>query len=66
MPCTVKAMAKQPHFIPIEELEAMTPDGRAAVFRERTVKDLNDLPQGFRDRIIENAQRREEQRQQHG
>lgn len=59
-------MAQQPPFISIEKLEAMTPNERVAAFRERTVRDLNDLPQDFRNRIIENAQRRESQRQQHG
>ena len=58
-------MAHQPPFISIEELEAMTPNERVAAFRERTVRDLNDLPKVFRNRIIENAQRREAQRQQH-
>ena len=59
-------MADQPAFISIEELEAMTPNERVAAFRERTVKDLNDLPKDFRDRIVSSAQRREEQRLQQG
>ena len=59
-------MAEQPPFISIDQLEAMTPNERADAFRERTVRDLKDLPEDFRDRIIENAQRREAQRQQHG
>ena len=59
-------MADQPHFISIEELEAMTPNERVAAFRERTVKDLGDLPREFRNRIVENAQHREAQRLQQG
>lgn len=40
-----------------EELDAMTPDQRAAAFDERIVCDLDELPPEFRDRIMETGRR---------
>ena len=39
------------------ELDQMTPDQRAAAFRERLVKDLDELPADFRQRVEETARR---------
>jgi len=43
--------------ITAEELEAMTPDERAAAVRSRIVTDLDELPDGFRARVVENLDR---------
>lgn len=40
-----------------EELDAMTPDQRAAAFDERIVHDLDELPEEFRTRIMERGRR---------
>ena len=40
-----------------EELDAMTPDQRAAAFDERIVHDLDGLPTEFRARIMETGKR---------
>lgn len=44
-----------------EQLDAMTPDQRAAAFDERIVDDLDELPEEFRNRIMETGRRLGEQ-----
>lgn len=39
------------------EMDTMTPDERAAAVRERIAPDLDELPEGFRTRIEQTAQR---------
>lgn len=40
-----------------DQLDAMTPDQRAAAFDERIVHDLDELPGEFRNRIMEIGRR---------
>jgi hypothetical protein len=39
------------------EMDAMTPDERAAAVRERIATDLDEVPEGFRVRIEQTGQR---------
>ena len=39
------------------ELDQMTPDQRAAAFRERLVTDLAELPADFRQQVEDTARR---------
>lgn len=50
-------MADDRKVLTAEELDAMTPDQRAAAFDERIVRDLEDLPDAFRVRVIATGQR---------
>ena len=50
-------MAKKRELLSAEQLDAMTPDQRAAAFRDRIVTDPDDLPEEFRLRIYERAKR---------
>ena len=43
--------------ITAEELEAMSPDERAAVVNERIVTDLDELPTEFRAQVVATGQR---------
>jgi hypothetical protein len=45
------------------ELDQMTPDQRAAAFREHVVTDLDELPANFRQRVEETARRLSDQLQ---
>lgn len=40
-----------------EQLDAMTPDQRAAALDERIVHDLDELPEEFRNQIMETGRR---------
>ncbi len=55
-------MAAERKALTAEELDAMTPDQRAAALRERLVTDPNELPEEFRDRIFETARRLDTER----
>jgi hypothetical protein len=44
-------VATTPRIITAQELDQMTPDERAAAFDERIVRNLDDLPSEFRDRV---------------
>jgi hypothetical protein len=50
-------VAETSRLIPAAELDQMTPDQRAALFAERTVTDLDDLPEDFRRKVIATAER---------
>ncbi len=50
-------MADKRKILTAEELDAMTPDQRAAAFDERIVRDLDQLPAAFRARIMETGKR---------
>lgn len=50
-------MREPPRLITAAELDKMTPDQRAAVFAERTVTNLDDVPEAFRQTIISTAER---------
>lgn len=39
------------------EMDEMTPDQRAAVIDERIVTDWDEVPEGFRHKVIATAQR---------
>ena len=39
------------------EMDAMTPDERAAAVRERIATDLDGVPEGFRTRVEQTGQR---------
>ncbi|MDP1806164.1 MAG: hypothetical protein Q8K72_13415 [Acidimicrobiales bacterium] len=54
-------MADAPKVITAEELDSMSPDERAQVVREHIVTDLNELPDGFRQRVEATATRLAEQ-----
>ena len=54
-------MADAPKVITAEELDSMSPDERAKVVREHIVTDLNELPDGFRQRVEATATRLAEQ-----
>ncbi|GMU79686.1 MAG: hypothetical protein AMXMBFR46_24760 [Acidimicrobiia bacterium] len=43
--------------ITAEELEAMSPDERAAVINERIVTDIDELPPEFRAQVVATAKR---------
>jgi hypothetical protein len=44
-------VATTPRIVTAHELDQMTPDERAAAFDERIVRNLDDLPSEFRDRV---------------
>jgi hypothetical protein len=50
-------VAKVPRLITAAELDDMTPDQRAIAFNERIVTDLDDLPDDFRQEVIDTAHR---------
>lgn len=54
-------MPDAPKVIAAEELDSMSPDERAKVVREHIVTDLNELPDGFRQRVEATAARLAEQ-----
>ncbi len=54
-------VADAPKVITAEELDSMSPDERAQVVREHIVTDLNELPDGFRQRVEATATRLAEQ-----
>jgi hypothetical protein len=51
------------------ELDEMTPDQRAAAFNDRIITDLDELPDDFRQKVIDTAHRlaaQLDQQQRHG
>ncbi len=50
-------MPTKPNILSAEQLDAMSPDQRAAAFDERIVHDLDELPTAFRNRIMETGRR---------
>ena len=56
-------MAEARKLLTAAELDQMTPDQRAAVFRERLVTDLDEVPADFRQRVEETARRLADQLQ---
>ena len=48
-------MAEARKLLTAAELDRMTPDQRAAAFRERLVTDLDELSAEFRQRVEETA-----------
>ncbi len=56
-------MAEARKLLTAAELDQMTPDQRAAAFRERLVTDLDELPADFRQRVEETARRLADQLQ---
>jgi hypothetical protein len=50
-------MAEVQRVVTAAELDQMTPDQRAAVFNERIVTSLDDLPDEFRQKVIDTAHR---------
>lgn len=62
-------MAKVPRLITAAELDEMTPDQRAAAFNDRIITDLDELPDDFRQKVIDTAHRlaaQLDQQQHHG
>jgi hypothetical protein len=45
-------MSDRPGLITAADLDQLSPDERAAAFRARIVVSLEDLPEGFRDRVL--------------
>ncbi|HUP76799.1 MAG TPA: hypothetical protein VM282_27435 [Acidimicrobiales bacterium] len=45
-------MAEKPELITATALDAMSPDERAAAVRAHIVTDLDELPTGFRQRVV--------------
>ena len=56
-------MAEARKLLTAAELDQMTPDQRAAAFRERLVTDLDELSAEFRQRVEETARRLADQSQ---
>mgnify|MGYP001822178606 CR=1 FL=1 len=52
----VVGMPKRPKLLTAEELDAMSPNERAAAFDERIVRDLDELPPAFRTRVMKAGQ----------
>jgi len=50
-------VADDPKFLTAADLDAMTPDERAAAFERRLITDFDSLPDEFRDRIVATAAR---------
>jgi len=48
-------VATTPRIVTPQELDEMTPNKRAAVFDERIVHNLDDLPSEFRARVEDRA-----------
>ena len=55
-------MVEQLPKLSAEELEAMTPDERAAAIRERQLQSLDQLDPAFRDRVEETGRKLLEER----
>lgn len=47
------------------DLDAMTPDQRAAAVTERIVTDLNELPAEYRQRVLDTGARLAAERRSH-
>ena len=50
-PGTLDLVAAAPRIVTAQELDDMTPNERVAVFDERIVRNLDDLPSEFRARV---------------
>jgi len=54
---TVEPMAEKPKLVTAAEMDAMTPDERAQLVRSRIITSLDDLPEGFRQDVVDEARR---------
>ena len=52
----VACMPDKPKLVTAEELDAMSPNERATAFDERVVRDVDELPTGFRERVMKVGQ----------
>ena len=52
----VVSMANEPKVLTAEDLDAMSPNERAAAFDERIVRDLDALPPEFKTRVMKAGQ----------
>ncbi len=54
---TIIVVSESRPFLTASELDAMSPDERAAAVADRVVADLDDVPAGFRQRVFETGAR---------
>ena len=61
---TLAIMSSNRRLVTAEQLDAMSPNERAAVLADRIVMDLDELPEGFRERVVATGQRLATERDQ--
>lgn len=57
VPATLLGVSADRKLVTAAELDAMSPDERAAVISERIVTDLDELSPEFRDRVLATGRR---------
>ena len=61
---TLAIVSSNRRLVTAEQLDAMSPNERAAVLAEHIVMDLDELPEGFRERVVATGQRLATERDQ--
>lgn len=61
---TLAIVSSNRRLVTAAQLDAMSPNERAAVLAEHIVMDLGELPEGFRDRVVATGQRLATERDQ--
>ncbi len=55
--CTIEGVSTDRQLLAASDLDAMSPDERAAALAERVVTDLDVLPDEFRQRVLDKGSR---------
>ena len=61
---TLAIVSSNRRLVTAEQLDAMSPNERAAVLADHIVMDLDELPEAFRDRVVATGQRLATERDQ--
>ena len=61
---TLAVVSSNRRLVTAEQLDAMSPNERAAALAEHIVMDLDELPEGFRERVVATGQRLATERDQ--
>jgi hypothetical protein len=61
---TLAIVSSNRRLVTAEQLDAMSPNERAAVLADHIVMDLDELPEGFRERVVATGQRLATERDQ--
>ena len=61
---TLAIVSSNRRLVTAEQLDAMSPNERAAVLADHIIMDLDELPEGFRERVVATGQRLATERDQ--
>ena len=61
---TLAIVSSNRRLVTAEQLDAMSPNERAAVLADHIVMDLDELPEGFRERVVATGKRLATERNQ--